>query len=84
MMTLNYYQSSPDYDASQETLDLANNCLDILENIRQNNFGNADFFQALLNGIKDMSMEIHMQCFVTYSTRKTVPQNSGSFPTIAK
>ena len=71
LMIHNYYQSSPDYDATQEALDLANNCLDIVEEIRQKYVGNTEFFPALLNGIKEMSMEIHSQCFITFPKKES-------------
>ena len=52
LMIHNYYQSSPDYEATQEALDLANNCLDIVEEIRQNCIGNTEFSLPYLMVLK--------------------------------
>ena len=48
MIIVNYHHTFPKYDSSQEALDLTRNCLAFLDEIRQNNHGDQNFFQPYL------------------------------------
>ena len=75
-LIINYHTAYPELAKSNEAREITQNALRGLEQIRSEHTEVHTFFPALLQGLKQIAMEVHTAFFITYNA------NDNSFPAL--